>query len=249
VHRPCDSFWKKQKEKKVIAGRCFDCNTVLDFYEKEVFLKCTKCGKKESSFIACKNDHFLCQSCASQALMEKLYETLPTIEDKNPHDIAEHLLLKIGICSNIPHPMLAGALLTAIKNTSDLITQDDVLEGVVRASQIPPGWCGYYGSCGAAIAFGVSMSIVNKVTPADDAVRSLANEATALGLMEVAAQGGPQCCAGSVRGVVEVAIPFLEKHLNIKFPPRQRTFKKCWVTTVHPHCKKERCKYYQVTSN
>ncbi|MCL2151410.1 MAG: DUF5714 domain-containing protein [Oscillospiraceae bacterium] len=227
-------------------GKCSICNSAILYKEDYFEAKCEFCGKKEETYIICSNNHYLCIVCAAKEVMDKLYELLPDIDLKNPLDIAERLISKCGISGHTPHPITAAAFLTAVKNVTGYITDEDVMEGVSRAYEIPGGWCGYYGACGAAVALGTSFSVLLNATPSSDKERSIANRVTSACLVEVAALGGPYCCVASIRAVLEKGIELSELHLGIKFPERKTSYKKCWTATFQQNCKTEKCRFYNM---
>lgn len=228
----------------MIVGKCLKCHGELHHYDKLVFVKCVECGVREKAQITCKEGHYYCNACASKKVINKLYELLATLEGVNPSDIGERLFVQCGVSGNSPHPITTAAFLVAYKNLTHKITDEDVLEGVSKAAQIPGGWCGYYGNCGAAVGLGVAFAVINKSTPMHDKERSIANLVTAEGLKIVAGQGGPRCCTGSVRGVLNEGIKLAEEYLDVKFPEKTIDMKKCWQSKYNDDCKKQKCVYY-----
>ncbi|AEJ19051.1 DUF5714 domain-containing protein [Gracilinema caldarium] len=228
----------------MISGKCLVCGAKLEHRDESIIVMCSKCGKKERTCIVCEKEHYLCNACATETVMAKIFQKIPEIDCQNPCDIGEKLLIECGYAGNSPHFVVAIAFLLALKNLS-FVTLEDVFEGMMRASQIPGGWCGYYGSCGAAVGLGVAVSILTKATPMTDKSRSMANEATAEGLKIVASQGGPRCCIGSVRGVLEAGVKYIKEALGIDFPTRRIEIKKCWASRLQPDCKKERCLFWE----
>lgn len=227
-------------------GKCSICNSVILYKEDFFEAKCEFCGKEEESYIICSNNHYLCKVCAAKEVMDKLYAILPSIDYKNPIDIAEKIISKCGFSGHTPHPITAAAFLTAVKNVTNHITTEDVLEGISRAYNIPGGWCGYHGACGAAVALGTSFSVLLNATPSSDKERSIANRVTSAGLLEVAELGGPYCCVASIRVVLEKGIELSKKYLGLEFPDKQIKYKKCWAATFQPNCKKEKCRFYNM---
>jgi hypothetical protein len=226
------------------SGSCLVCKGSLNHFDKPRFGKCQGCGVKEKTYILCENDHYLCNSCASDKVMELLYKILPTIEHENPVDALEFIVRHCGIVGNTPHPITAAAFLSAVKNATARITHEEVLEGVVRASQIPGGWCGYYGTCGAGVALGTAFSVISKATPMSDKERSSANVATATVLMEIAKLGGPRCCLASARVSLDCSIDLARDTFAIEFPKQKTNFKRCCYSSFQRECKKELCKYF-----
>ncbi|QJR22204.1 hypothetical protein BREVNS_1454 [Brevinematales bacterium NS] len=114
-----------------ISGKCFICGKGLRHCNESIIVKCYKCGKKEKSYIFCENDHYLCNACATETVMAKIFQTIPNIYDSNPCDIGEKLLIECGYAGNSPHVVVAVAFLLALKNLN-LVTFEDVFEGMMR---------------------------------------------------------------------------------------------------------------------
>ena len=62
-----------------------------------------------------------------------------------------------------PHVIALVSILAALKNVTGTITDEDIEEGIRRGYEIPAGWCGYYGACGAGIAVGGAILAKNLV--------------------------------------------------------------------------------------
>ncbi|MCX7749366.1 MAG: DUF5714 domain-containing protein [Clostridia bacterium] len=228
----------------MITGKCLKCHGKINHHENLVYVKCVECGVREKAQITCQEGHYYCNACASKKVLNRLYEVFPTLDGQNPSDISEKLFIECGISGNSPHPLTTAAFLVAYKNLTQKITDEDVLEGISKSTQIPGGWCGYYGNCGSAVGLGVAFAIINKSTPMHDKERSIANLVTAEGLKVVAHQGGPRCCTGSVRGVLEVGIKLAKEYLGVEFPQKNIDLKRCWQSKHNHDCKKKRCAYY-----
>ena len=167
---------------------------------------------------------------------------------KNPVDVAEFLMAKCGFSGHTPHVTAVVSLLVALRNVTGKITDDDIREGFRRGYEIPAGWCGYYGSCGAGVAVGTAFSIALGATPQSDKERSIANFATSVVLKSIAKLGGPCCCVASVRAAMKEAVSLFEKYLGITFPPSERSGK-CWASARQAGCRKERCRFFESVNN
>jgi len=227
----------------MIAGRCLVCGGKLIDHVNSIEVRCEKCNKITRTNIVCENNHYLCDRCAHEEVLSKINKMVPTMTSANPIDIGEELMMKCGISGNSPHVIVTAAFLTAIKNLNGSVTDDEVLEGIFRATQIPGGWCGYYGACGAGIALGTAFSIIKKATPMSDKERSFANEVTSGALNCVAELGGPRCCASSVRRVLSYGVVIAKEELGIEFPNAESDLTDCWTRKFNPDCKGIKCIY------
>lgn len=225
-------------------GKCSICDSQVLYNEDAVLAKCSICGKEESTYILCEESHYVCADCCAKEVMNNIREIIPDIKQKNPVDIGEYIMAKCGISGHTPHTIATVSFLMAVKNLTGKLTDEDVQEGLKRSYEIPPGWCGYFGACGAGIGIGVAFSIVLGATPSSDKERSVANYATACCLKKIAQLGGPCCCIGSVRAALKESVILAEKYLGLKFPPQTRSMKRCWASRLQPSCKKNKCMFY-----
>lgn len=228
----------------MIVGKCLKCNGDLIHDQELVYKKCALCGIEEKTYIACENGHYFCDKCASKNTIDKLFEMVPQITEKNPLEVSEKLFHECGIYGNSPHPLATAAFLIAYKNLTGEINNRQIYEGIERALKIPGGWCGYYGNCGAAVGLGIAIAIITKSTPISDRERSISNIATAKGLLGVADQGGPRCCAASVRRVMEQGIEFAKEYLKVEFPEILNKRTNCMFSKYNNSCRYNKCKYF-----
>lgn len=226
-------------------GKCSICDSEVLYNKEQRLAKCNICGKEENTYIWCKSNHYVCADCCAKEVMKKIREEIPNIKLKNPVDIGEHIMAKCGISGHTPHTISAISFLLAVKNTTGKLTDEQIEEGLKRSYEIPAGWCGYFGACGAGIGIGVAFSIILGATPSSDKERSVANYATACCLKQIAKLGGPCCCVGSVRASLKESVILAEKYLALKFPPQSRAKNHCWATNLQPNCKKEKCIFYK----
>jgi hypothetical protein len=133
--------------------------------------------------------------------------------------------------------------LTALKNNKikktngSEITLFDIKEAIRRASKIPGGWCGFYGSCGAGMGSGVAISIFTGATPSTDFPRTLANQITSRSLNKIA-DNLEHCCKRSVRLSINETLKFLKEKFNIDL---KYNYKKCDFSNINDKCVKEKC--------
>jgi hypothetical protein len=137
------------------------------------------------------------------------------------------------------HALTPAAILTSLKNNNikkpdgDEVSFSDIKEAIRRGSEIPGGYCGFYGSCGAGIGSGIAISIFTGATPSKDVPRSLANKMTSRALNKIA-DNLEHCCKRSVRISIIEALRFLEEKFSIslEYQPQSCNFselnkKKC----------------------
>ncbi|MBQ6169628.1 MAG: hypothetical protein IJK30_06685 [Ruminococcus sp.] len=229
-------------------GKCSVCDSDVLYNVESREMKCAVCGKVLKTNIWCASDHFVCSECCAKDVMDSLKREAFGVTLKNPVDVAEFLMAKCGFSGHTPHVTAVVSLLVALRNVTGKITDDDIREGFRRGYEIPAGWCGYYGSCGAGVAVGTAFSIALGATPQSDKERSIANFATSVVLKSIAKLGGPCCCVASVRAAMKEAVSLSEKYLGITFPPSERSGK-CWASARQAGCRKERCRFFESVNN
>jgi hypothetical protein len=144
------------------------------------------------------------------------------------------------------HVLTPAVILTSLRNNGikkvngEVITLFDIKEAIRRASKIPGGWCGFYGSCGAGMGSGITISILTGATPSTDIQRSLANEMTSKSLAKIA-DNLEHCCKRSVKLAICETLDFIKEKFNIDLDYQ---YKKCDFSDVNEKCEKEKCSFY-----
>ena len=106
---------------------------------------------------------------------------------------------------------------------------------------MPGGWCGYYGTCGAAVGVGVAVSVLTGATPLKGEQRSLALGATSCALVRMV-DGDPRCCKRASRVAVRAAVDYLHDHLAIDLPADDGV--RCSYTARNAQCAGEHCEFF-----
>jgi len=140
------------------------------------------------------------------------------------------------------HFLVPAALLAAYCNIqNDQGKGKKIITARERAKNVPGGFCGFYGNCGAGVGTGIFMSIITSATPLSEEEWRLCNLMTAKSLETIANSGGPRCCKRNSFAAIETATDFLEKNMAISMPGSTI---RCEFHEMNRECKKNRCKYY-----
>ena len=140
------------------------------------------------------------------------------------------------------HAIVPAVIVAAVKNAGYPVPEGAVEKAIERGSKVPGGWCGFYGTCGAAIGVGVAVSVLTGATPLTGKTRTLANEATSLALNRML-DSGPRCCKRASRKAVESAKDFLEKRMGIKLDGDNGVA--CGYVGRNRECIREECDYFR----
>lgn len=224
-------------------GKCYICGSELANFQEERTVECNKCGKSEKTNIACTKGHYLCEKCAGAGTIDMVRGKMLLYKDKDPLAVAEKLMEECGMYGNSPHSLVTASFLVAYRNCTNSISDTKILEGFERAVKIPGGWCGFYGTCGAAVGLGTAFSVITDATPMSDTERSKANYVTSSALTKIAALGGPRCCVSSVRAAIEAGVERSE-FLGVNFEKSEWWNKACSYSGQNSDCRKEKCPYY-----
>ncbi len=234
------------KEKK--TDKCEICGKNLIYttqHEEYKDLKCEFCGTVFNSNIFCEDGHYICDMCHSKGPIEIIERICEETNLKDPFELADVIMKHPNFKVYGPehHVLTPAVILTSLKNNSvkkpdgNEITLFDIKEAIRRASKIPGGWCGFYGSCGAGMGSGVAISIFTGATPSTDKPRTLANQITSRSLDRIA-DNLEHCCKRSVRLSIIETLKFLKEKFEIELG---YNFKHCIFSNINNKCERNKC--------
>ena len=208
-------------------------------------LSCAFCEKKDLVNIYCPNDHYVCDECHAKGPIEIIEDVCESTDIKDPFFLAGEIMKhpKFKVYGPEHHVLVPAVILTALKNNNIKkpngtdITLFDIKEAIRRGSKIPGGWCGFFGSCGAAIGCGVTISIFTNATPSTNKPRTLANLMTSRALAKIA-DNLEHCCKRSVKISITETLEFLEIEFNINLDFEAGN---CKFTGINDKCENENC--------
>jgi len=208
-------------------------------------LNCKFCGKMFNSNIFCEDGHYICDTCHSKGPIEIIERICEETNIKDPFELADVIMKHPNFKVYGPehHVLTPAVILTALKNNrikkpdGNEITLFDIKEAIRRASKIPGGWCGFYGSCGAGMGSGVAISVFTGATPSTNEPRTLANQITSRSLNRIA-DNLEHCCKRSVRLSIIETLTFLKEKFNINM---EYKCKKCIFPRINMKCERDKC--------
>ncbi len=144
------------------------------------------------------------------------------------------------------HHFLIPAVLLTIsrryKNESIECLEEDLNKAEERARNLLPGYCGFFGACGAAVGSGIFFSLLTKTTPYSTQSWGQANRITAKCLHEIAATEGPRCCKRVSFTSLLTSLQFIKDNLGIDLG--EITEITCTYHENNKECKKVSCPYF-----
>jgi len=178
----------------------------------------------------------------------KLFDIGETID---PFALLTRLMTLDGLPMHCPvhHFIMPATLLTTcLQRQGDGVAtlRRNLEEAEKRARKVLPGFCGFYGACGAAVGVGIFFSVITDATPySSDKSWSWANRATGQALMDIAALGGPRCCKRTCYRAFQSVLPQLNETLDIVIKPP--TSIQCMQHQNNMECLRTACPYYPET--
>lgn len=236
---------EKRKDVCEICGASLVYATEASDHKK---LRCEFCGIVFSTNTYCENGHFICDYCHMKDPIEIIEEICENTSIKDPFKLADIIMKhpKFKMYGPEHHVLVPAVILTVLKNNNikksngEEINLFDIKEAIRRASKIPGGWCGFYGSCGAGMGSGITISLFTRATPSTNIPRSLANDVTSRSLKKIS-DNLEHCCKRSVRLTISETLEFLKEKFNIRLDYKSQ---KCLFSKLNNKCEKINCPIY-----
>ncbi|MEK7812133.1 MAG: DUF5714 domain-containing protein [Candidatus Desantisbacteria bacterium] len=225
---------------------CMVCGQGLEYLASATSVTCIYCGKEEEGYFRCHEGHYVCNECHSRDGLEIITNFCLSSKSTNPLDMANTIMKhpKIHMIGPEHHPLIAGVLVAAYKNLTGKIGDDEIKEAIKRGHTIPGGYCGLYGTDGAAIACGIAASVILKATPLSDTERIIANMLTSRALSAIANYRGSRCCKRSTWVALETAIQYFREVLKVEMGYIPASQIQCEYSQRNNHCSKADCRFY-----
>ena len=238
------------ESKSDMASRidCGVCGQPLVYATEPRAMQCNFCGREDKTLIYCPVGHYVCDACHSKAAVEVLRQVLETTSLTDPLAILELVMAHPSVPMHGPehHAIVPGIIIAAVRNAGYAVPKGAIEKSLERASEVPGGWCGLYGDCGAAVGVGIAISVLTSATPLTGPQRSLALRATSTALARML-DDQPRCCKRASRIAIQVAVDFLKERLNIVLP--QSVNPHCTYAFRNKQCAKEQCPFYNASGS
>jgi hypothetical protein len=226
---------------------CMICGDELAYLTTAKSVTCTYCGKTETANIHCPSGHYVCNECHSSDSIQMITRFCLSSTSKNPMEMAKMIMKHPVMPMHGPehHAMIAAVLVTAYKNLTEKVTDEDIKEAIRRGAAVPGGYCGLYGTDAAAIATGIAISVILKATPLTDYERRTANIMTSRALEAIAADSGVRCCKRSTFAAIEAATRYFREVLGVEFEHIPASKLKCEHSHRNKQCSYADCRYFE----
>lgn len=165
-----------------------------------------------------------------------------------PLDLLEALMDRPGVPMHDPiHHYIMPATLLSVAARKNRKTRDELKRMLAiaeeRARKLLPGFCGWWGACGAAVGCGVFASVWMDTSPKKEENWAQINAFTAKCLDRVASVNGPRCCKRTsylaLQAAIEAAKGLFDLDLGEIPQPR------CSWSHFNRECRKDGCPFYE----
>ncbi|MEG0371074.1 MAG: DUF5714 domain-containing protein [Clostridium sp.] len=229
-------------------NNCLLCSGEIVYKGEYLPVKCSYCGGEFTSNVTCSNGHYVCDSCHSLGGVELVLSYCIATTKANPIEMANDIMNTEGFCMHGPehHFLTPAILITSYYNNISQDTETKkkkLLVAKKRAEDVKGGFCGFYGSCGAAVGCGIFLSVITSTTPLTKDTWGLVNEATGRVLIKLSKIGGPRCCKKGVFTAISETSKLIHEKLNIKLYDYENTDIECGYTKYNKECIGKECPY------
>jgi len=220
---------------------CLLCGAELLYFDVDRSLSCFYCGRSLPANTQCVNGHFVCDSCHSADAVGIIRQVCLNSREADAvvlmQTIRSHPHFRIHGPEH--HSLVPAVILTALRNSGDDISDEQILTGIQRGQTIAGGACAFLGACGAAIGVGIAFSVLTAATPYDGEKRQTVQQVTRKALGEIASYDAPRCCQRDSWLAIQAASRILEEKLG-KFLKADRALA-CEQFPQNKECILNRC--------
>jgi hypothetical protein len=225
---------------------CLVCGAPLEYPSSGVPACCFYCGVEEHANAICTHGHFVCDDCHRGSANDLIERYCTAADSRAPIAMAVTLMRDPRLKMHGPeHHFLVPAVLLAAFCTATGRSDEERVKLLAkarrRAEQVPGGFCGFNGSCGAGIGTGIFLSLATGATPLARNQWGLANLMTSESLRAIASCGGPRCCKRTSFLAIEEARRFMARELGVRLPPEASPA--CEFADRNNECLAEACPY------
>jgi hypothetical protein len=232
---------------ELYKSNCLVCGEELVYIDQSQKMECFYCGQFHDSNASCGAGHFICDTCHSLPSTELIKQFCINTELLDPIEMAKILMRDERIKMHGPehHFLVPAVLLAAYFNTigKKEAKSEKIEQARKRAQNVLGGFCGFYGTCGAAVGTGMFISLVTGATPLSKDEWMLSNLMTSRSLKQIAELGGPRCCKRDTFLAINAAVFFLVENMNVQIKSKQKIV--CEFSQFNQECKETDCPFYQ----
>jgi hypothetical protein len=172
------------------------CGTDLVYLAADQTLECFYCRQLKPANAVCTGGHFVCDACHGADAEKIIKEVCLNSSESDAVVLMKTIRAHRNFRIHGPehHAMVPAVILTALRNSGENISDDQIVTAIQRGLTIAGGACAFMGACGAAIGVGTAFSILLGANPLEGENRQAAMRITQKVLGKIAAYNAPRCC-------------------------------------------------------
>lgn len=225
---------------------CLLCGQELVYCNTNLSLECAVCGEARSTSSRCEQGHFVCDACHSGSSNDWIETVCLHTMETNAIPLATQLMQSPLVHMHGPehHFLVPAALLATYYNQKKEDEQKErkIQQARKRGEQVPGGFCGFHGACGAGVGTGIFVSLVTDSTPLGEENWGLSNKMSAESLSAIGEIGGPRCCKRDTYLALQAAMQFANENLDANYEVPQSV--QCTFSSSNKQCLTDRCPYF-----
>jgi SAM-dependent methyltransferase len=183
-------------EEERLSSGCMVCGADLQYLIGEEQHRCSFCQRLLSASAICEQGHFVCDNCHAADALQVIERLALASTETDLLSLFEEIRSHPAIPVNGPeyHALVPAVILAAYRNSGGQLTDDELIAGLRRGSQVAGGSCAFWGVCGAAAGVGIAFSLILKANPLDGPARQAVQNASCQVLAEISALPLARCC-------------------------------------------------------
>jgi MoaA/NifB/PqqE/SkfB family radical SAM enzyme/SAM-dependent methyltransferase len=231
-------------ETKHIAG-CMVCGTELVYSQSNRRFKCYYCDQDTYGNVVCQRGHFVCDKCHAHDALSIIEEVCLGSTETDMVALMERIRNHPAFPLHGPehHSMVPAIILTAYRNTTGKIDDEQVLLGMERGGAIAGGGCAFFGVCGAAVGVGIAFSVILRSDPYKGRERQIVQQATAEVLQAIGRYKAPRCCQRDCWVALNEVVRLSERYIGV--PLRADLQLACLQSDRNRECVQTACPLYE----
>ena len=223
---------------------CLICGEPLVYLTVPEKRICARCGNTGEANAVCKKGHFVCDLCHIQDPIEVIKKVCLASRERDMVKLLQAIRShkKVPIHGPEHHALVPGVILTTYRNLGGNITDEDILTGIKRGTQIPGGSCAFMGICGAAAGVGIAFSIILDANPLTPKRRRKVQKLVSRIIGKISGYDAARCCQRecyvALKEAASLSKEVLPVSLLAEFPLS------CNQHSLNRECIKARCTVY-----
>lgn len=186
----------------------------------EADLTCACCGEVHRADARCDNGHFICDACHVGDAAEVIERLCRASAETDLLALLATLRRHPAIPMHGPehHALVPAVILTTYRNLGGTVGDEQLATVIKRGFKIPGGFCGFAGTCGAAVGVGIAFAALIGSSPVKAAERETSLRVTQAVLGALAEQKAARCCQRdswvALVAAAELSVKLLDRPLR-----------------------------------